>query len=115
MTPPFLPLPLFSLVLSPTFGSPPPPPVTNEREQNDLSSLSEERCVYDSAGQDERPDQSWQGCGGSSFFLKFCLTDTAMEFLDREEQNLALKPPKGSERERDNFYYEILAGGAKMR
>jgi hypothetical protein len=38
-----------------------------------------------------------------------------MEFLDREEQNLALQPPKGSLREKDNLYYEILGGGARMR
>lgn len=38
-----------------------------------------------------------------------------MEFLNREEQNELYKPSKGSLRERDNLYYGILAGGARMR
>jgi hypothetical protein len=38
-----------------------------------------------------------------------------MQSLTREEQNAAYRPPKGSLRERDNLYYEILGGGARMR
>lgn len=38
-----------------------------------------------------------------------------MDFLTREEQDIAYKPSKGSDRERDNLYYGILAGGARMR
>jgi hypothetical protein len=38
-----------------------------------------------------------------------------MPIMDREEQDLTYRPPKGSLREKDNLYYEILAGGARMR